>query len=135
MELSIEENSHEKYDTLFEDHFIRETKNFYNSKCSAWLQESLPEYLIKVEGMLQREQKLCEECFPAHTLAKLEKLFDTEMLIAHQKTLLEREIGGFSSLLADMRKDDLKRMYSLFVRIEHGLKPLANQVCACQLTE
>eukprot|EP00301_Raphidiophrys_heterophryoidea_P004822 c1206_g1_i1.p1 GENE.c1206_g1_i1~~c1206_g1_i1.p1 ORF type:complete len:780 (-),score=172.94 c1206_g1_i1:157-2244(-) len=123
-------NGNTKYEDGFEKGFLAESKTFYSARSVVWLQESLPEYLIKVENTFAREQKLAEECLPPSTLPKLEQALEKELLSTHRSTLLERETGGFSSLLTDMRKDDLRRMHILFSRIPDNLKPLASQFCS-----
>eukprot|EP00298_Acanthocystis_sp_HF-20_P027197 c5211_g1_i1.p1 GENE.c5211_g1_i1~~c5211_g1_i1.p1 ORF type:complete len:741 (+),score=221.74 c5211_g1_i1:107-2329(+) len=130
VDLGHEDTANEKYNVAFEDYFLVETKNYYSAKSVLWLQESLPEYLVKVESVLEREQKFAQECLPGSSLSKLERHLDVELLINHQKTLLERENGGFSTLLADVRTSDLKRMYKLFSRVPKGLEPLAEQFCS-----
>lgn len=130
LDIGSNTNGNTKYEDGFEKGFLSQSKDFYSSQSVGWLQESLPEYLIKVESTFFREQKLAEECLPPSTLPKLEQVLERELLSAHRSTLLERETGGFASLLTDMRKDDLRRMHLLFSRIPDNLKPLASQFCS-----
>eukprot|EP00300_Choanocystis_sp_HF-7_P004185 c13202_g1_i1.p1 GENE.c13202_g1_i1~~c13202_g1_i1.p1 ORF type:complete len:768 (+),score=175.66 c13202_g1_i1:61-2304(+) len=126
---SPDENTLAKYTEMLEGPFCKATQDFYANKSALWVQDSLPEYLIKVEGVLKREQALCDECFPGATSPKLNNILNQQVLTNTFSALIDRETGGFEALLTDMRKEDMRRLYSLYSRVQEHIKPLAKRFC------
>ena len=87
--------------------------------------DSCPEYMAKAEAALRSEEERVDAYLHASSRSRLMAGAEQALLASHAETLLNKEGSGVSSLLADGRRDDLARMYRLFVRVPRGLDPVA----------
>lgn len=111
----------------FECSYLDSTRDYYVIKLAEWIdQDSTPEYMIKVENVLNVEKKRCMDYLHPSTEEKVSKLIENEMIKSVIEALLEKEGSGCKVLLQNDKADDLKRMYSLFSRVgDDALKPMA----------
>lgn len=113
------------YKEDFEDAFITATREFYEVKSRAWLdQDSCPDYMEKAENcVLEEERRLSSYIHPSSKDLLMTAARD-ELLKAHQDELLNKK-SGIASLLEKEAKEDLARMYRLYESVQDGLKPVA----------
>ena len=117
----------EAYEQDFEAHLLTNTAAFYSRKASVWIDEdSCPDYLVKAEDCLKRENERVGHYLHASSESKLLKEVEKEVLAAYETQLLEKEHSGCAVLLRDDKTEDLARMFRLFKRIPAGLPPVAD---------
>lgn len=110
----------------FEMPFLAKTADFYRLESSKWVAEdSATVYMKKAEDRLNEEQLRAKGYLHQVSESTLIRCVEKEILMEHQKTLIEMENSGVVALLRDSKLDDLARMYRLFVRINKGLDPIA----------
>eukprot|EP00298_Acanthocystis_sp_HF-20_P013093 c20204_g1_i1.p1 GENE.c20204_g1_i1~~c20204_g1_i1.p1 ORF type:complete len:745 (+),score=218.02 c20204_g1_i1:55-2289(+) len=115
------------YSSTFEKQFLESSKAYFKARGEVWINESLPDFFIKVDQLLVKEMQFSGDHLPAVTLPKLEQCLLSEILEAHMQSIFERQTGGLQSLLTDRRVEDISRAYRLFGRMRDGLKPLSEQ--------
>ena len=105
------------------------TAAYYKAQCAKWIvSDSTPDYLIKAERALEEERIRVADYLNSESETKLLNTVETELLESVEMELLEKENSGCRFLLAHDKSEDLKRMFSLFSRIENGLEPMASIV-------
>ena len=87
--------------------------------------DSCPEYMAKAEAALRSEEGRVDAYLHASSRSRLMAGAEQALLARHADALLSKEGSGVAALLADGRRDDLARMYRLFVRVPRGLDPVA----------
>ena len=114
----------ERYEEDFEMFFLQETAFYYSRKASRWIQEdSCPEYMIKSEESVKKENERVAHYLHSDTEPKLVEIVQSHLLVLVAKQLLEKENSGCSALLGDGKMDNLSRMYRLYHAIPNGLQP------------
>jgi cullin 1 len=114
------------YELDFETPMLNVSASHYKRQAATWIEEeSCPNYLIKAEQCLNMEKQRVQHYLHASTEPKLLSRIETEILAAHETTLLAKENSGVSWLLNNDRKEDLARLFRLFSRIPNGLEPIA----------
>jgi cullin 1 len=114
----------EVYINDFESQFLEDTSAFYAREAQRWLQEDgLPDYLIKAEEHLKLEGDRVANYLHNSTEEKLLKVINKELLEVHQTQLMQKEATGLEALLRDDKKDELARLYRLYLRLPTGLLP------------
>ena len=109
------------FKTYFERKFIEQTRIYYSSEAQDFLaQNSVIEYLKKVEERLKEERDRVDRYLDTSTLDPLMKACD-DVLIA---SYLDRFRGEFDSMLENNQKDDLARMFNLCERVDGALEIL-----------
>lgn len=109
------------FKTYFEKKFIEQTRIYYSSEAQDFLaQNSVIEYLKKVEERLKEERDRVDRYLDTSTLDPLMKACD-DVLIANY---LDRFRGEFDSMLENNQKDDLARMFNLCERVDGALEVL-----------
>lgn len=108
------------YDIEFQKHFIRETREFYQVESEIYMtQNSVPEYLRKIEQRLLEEKERADSYIPKkYTRDLLMTTCEYELIGRYQDTLIDNKQSGCFHLFDAHRVDDLKRMYTLFQRID-----------------
>jgi cullin 1 len=81
--------------------------------------------MAKAEAALRSEEERVDAYLHASSRPRLMAAAEVALLASHAEALLGKEGSGVSSLLRDGRRDDLARMYRLFVRVPRGLDPVA----------
>ena len=125
-ELSEEGGSAGKiYTDYFEQRFLDETKHYYSVESTTFLQNNpVTEYLKKVEVRLNEEQERIQRYLHKSTGVKL--FTDChKVLIAEHIDLFQNE---FTNLLNHDQTEDMGRMYTLLLKIEHGVDRLAHEM-------
>jgi cullin 3 len=80
----------------------------------------------KVDRRLNEESARVLHYLSLTTENKLKSVVENELILTHCKSMLEIENSGFISMLKENKIDDLRRIYSLFLRIP---------ICVDQLRE
>ncbi|PKA66042.1 Cullin-4 [Apostasia shenzhenica] len=103
------------YAESFEKPFLECTSDFYASEGVNYMQQSdVPDYLKHVELRLHEEHERCMLYLDASTRKPLVATTEKQLLERHTLAILEK---GFTLLMEAKRVDDLKRLYSLFMRV------------------
>ena len=118
----------EAYVSDLEGPLLENTREYYTQKRTEWMNDSTPDYLVKVEHAINEERARVSEYLNSSSENKLLGVLDEEILAAVQSTLLEKESSGCNALLQNDKSEDLQRMFRLFQRLENGLQPMANIV-------
>ncbi|KAK9465105.1 Cullin [Lipomyces arxii] len=109
------------YKTYFEAPFIAATEEYYRKESKKFVAEnSLIDYIKMAEARLQSETSRVQLYLNQSTEKILNRTCDN-VLISDHADLIRDE---FQNLLDANRQDDLKRLYSLLLRIPAGLVPL-----------
>ncbi|KAM0944689.1 putative cullin [Dioscorea sansibarensis] len=112
------------YEEVFEEHIVGATKAYYSKKASLWITESsCPEFMVKVEECLEKEENMVRDCMSPATRQKLVSEVEHKLLVSHSTQLFEKEDSGLKKLLEDGKVNDLARMYRLYSRVHDGLQP------------
>jgi len=119
----------ESYTSDLETPFLAATREYYAQKREAWIAtDSTPAYLTKAETSYEAERNRVTDYLNPASESKLLEVFKEEILAKVSLELIQSESSGCSSLLADDKSDDLKRMFRLFSRIKNGTVPMAANV-------
>eukprot|EP01038_Epipyxis_sp_PR26KG_P011634 gene11634-15584_t len=110
----------------FENHLLDATRAYYARKAEVWiLEDSTPEYLVKVEKALEDEKHRVSSYLNPESEQKLLRAIEQENLEKKETELIEKEGSGCRVLLTNDMFVDLARMFRLFSRIPDGLVPIA----------
>eukprot|EP00591_Stephanopyxis_turris_P014134 CAMPEP_0195538440 /NCGR_PEP_ID=MMETSP0794_2-20130614/49526_1 /TAXON_ID=515487 /ORGANISM="Stephanopyxis turris, Strain CCMP 815" /LENGTH=753 /DNA_ID=CAMNT_0040672419 /DNA_START=59 /DNA_END=2320 /DNA_ORIENTATION=+ len=114
------------YTADLETPLLENTREYYAKKREEWIvTDSTPEYLIKAETALNAERVRVSDYLNLASEQKLLRVCEEEILEKVEMVLLEKENSGCKVLLANDKSEDLRRMFSLFSRLENGLQPMA----------
>ena len=114
------------YNNQFETPFLEDAATFYAKQSQYWLtSDSTPEYLIKTEKAIDTEVKRVERYMLSVTDPKVRKVCAETLLKTQETTLLTNENSGVQALLRQDQKDDLARLFRMFVQVDEGLPPIA----------
>ncbi|KAF2305428.1 hypothetical protein GH714_005201 [Hevea brasiliensis] len=103
------------YAESFERPFLDCTSEFYAAEGMKYMQQSdVPDYLKHVEMRLHEEHERCLLYLDASTRKPLIATAERQLLERHISAILDK---GFMMLMDGHRTEDLKRMYSLFLRV------------------
>ncbi|XP_055803011.1 cullin-4-like [Solanum dulcamara] len=104
------------YAESFEKPFVERTSEFYAAEGVKYMQQSdVPDYLKHVEVRLHEEHDRCLHYLDASTRKPLIATAERQLLERHISAILDK---GFMMLMDGKRIEDLRRMYSLFPRVE-----------------
>lgn len=105
---------------------LEATAEYYKRQCADWIAvDTTPEYLIKSERALEAERARVMDYLNSESEGKLLNTVEKELLESVEIDLLEKENSGCRFLLSNDRSEDLKRMFSLFSRLDKGLDPMS----------
>ena len=106
----------EIYEDRFENLFLERTASFYHEE-SARLRDQYPvaDFLVHVEKRLKEEKLRVAHYLDSRSSVALIGLCEKELIASHVSFLLEK---GFDTLVNEFRTEDLRRMYSLFARVD-----------------
>lgn len=114
------------YTNEFEIQFLDDTANFYGRTSAKWVEEeSFSDFMVKADICMVDEMERAAQYLNAQTRDRLLKVYEKEVLIAHQQKILGKENSGLIALLENNRFDDLRRLYRLYSRVPQGLQPIA----------
>ncbi|KAI5591920.1 hypothetical protein POPTR_004G132900v4 [Populus trichocarpa] len=103
------------YAESFERPFLECTSEFYAAEGMTYMQQSdVPDYLKHVESRLNEEQDRCKIYLDSSTKKPLIATAERQLLERHISAILDK---GFMMLMNGHRIEDLKRIYSLFLRV------------------
>ncbi|KAB5561161.1 hypothetical protein DKX38_006118 [Salix brachista] len=103
------------YAESFEIPFLECTSEFYAAEGMTYMQQSdVPDYLKHVESRLNEEQDRCKIYLDTSTKKPLIATAERQLLERHISAILDK---GFMMLMDGHRIEDLKRIYSLFLRV------------------
>ncbi|KAJ6936659.1 hypothetical protein NC652_011382 [Populus alba x Populus x berolinensis] len=103
------------YAESFERPFLECTSEFYAAEGMTYMQQSdVPDYLKHVESRLNEEQDRCKIYLDSSTKKPLIAAAERQLLERHTSAILDK---GFMMLMNGHRIEDLKRIYSLFIRV------------------
>lgn len=130
------------YKTSFEVAFLTQTKEFYTRESAALLLScDAPSFLQKVgfgppplsssptltwsyakqiSRRLEEEATRAQSYLPPSTEPLLIKLLENTLIRAPLSAILDHPASGLATLIADSRIEDLRRLYTLFGRVEAG---------------
>ncbi|XP_004233125.2 cullin-4 [Solanum lycopersicum] len=104
------------YAESFEKPFVERTSEFYAAEGVKYMQQSdVPDYLKHVELRLHEEHDRCLHYLDSSTRKPLISTTERQLLERHVAAILDK---GFMMLMDGKRIEDLRRMYSLFPRVE-----------------
>ena len=119
----------EAYTADLETPLLDSTRDYYVKKREGWIVvDSTPDYLIKAERALAQEKNRVADYLNNASETKLLRVCEEELLEKVEMQLLEKEGSGCRVLLANDKSEDLRRMFTLFSRLEKGLNPMADIV-------
>eukprot|EP00271_Cylindrocystis_brebissonii_P019086 TRINITY_DN5647_c0_g1_i1.p1 TRINITY_DN5647_c0_g1~~TRINITY_DN5647_c0_g1_i1.p1 ORF type:complete len:742 (+),score=137.63 TRINITY_DN5647_c0_g1_i1:468-2693(+) len=119
------------YQEDFEKPFLDAASDFYGIEAQQFLETSnCAEYLKKAEIRLNEEMERVSHYLDARSEGKIMGVVEKEMIGNHMQFLVERENSGLVSMLQNDSYEDIFRMYSLFKRINGGLKILLDVMSA-----
>lgn len=92
----------EYYEADFEARLLEQTGLHCRQQAASWFAEdSCPEYLLKAEAVLTKEEERVDKYLHASTKPKLLGVVETELLARYEKQLIEKEASGCAALLRD----------------------------------
>uniref|UniRef100_A0AC35TN55 CULLIN_2 domain-containing protein n=1 Tax=Rhabditophanes sp. KR3021 TaxID=114890 RepID=A0AC35TN55_9BILA len=98
------------YKQQFEIEFLSQTKAWYERLSAQVLEVAdVPEYLMKAEGWMTAEIDRCDRLMDKSTLDPLQLCLNQSLITDH----LDIFRAQFEGLLANDKKDDLRRLYTL----------------------
>ena len=104
--------------------FLEATEKYYKIESETFLAEnSIPDYLKKVEEWSREEEDRVERYLNTNTREPLTSKCEHVLIREHSKLLHE----SFRGLLDNERDEDLQRMYEILARIPDGLDPPRNK--------
>lgn len=118
------------YENEFEAPFLSATRTFYREESLLFIsQNTCPDYVRKVEGRLSEEAKRVVNYLSKTTEAKLKKIVESELIMAHAHTLVDMEYSGCESMFRDKRMQDLAGLFKLFSRVPTCLESIRQSMC------
>ncbi|KAG0150085.1 hypothetical protein CROQUDRAFT_652767 [Cronartium quercuum f. sp. fusiforme G11] len=118
------------YASDFEPLFLAESRAFYRNESNRLLNDcDASEYLKKVERRLVEEEMRSQAYLHVPTEQALSSILDEELLQKHISGILHHPSGGLTMMIEHDAKDDLRRLYTLLMRLEEtGLNSLKDGV-------
>ena len=117
------EKNLQEYDEMFEKTFIEKTREYYTVKCNEWLQSlNCPEYINMATEKLEMEEQIAEEHMDQKTKAKVKNTLNDVIVEDHAQAVINKEGTGCKEMLKNKKLDELRKMYSLFSRVDTTLK-------------
>lgn len=109
------------YDVQFEEHFLRESAEYYRAAGQKFLNEnSASVFVRKVNECLIEEKERADRYLDNITGAKILQVLQDELIIKHMHTVVEMENSGLIFMLNNDRIEDLKLLYDLLKRVPKG---------------
>lgn len=113
------------YTQEWETPFLEATAEFYRRTSAKWAEEdSFPEFMVKADAGFAEEQERAAQYLNAQTQDRLLRVYEKEVLVLHQASMLAKENSGLVALLENSKYDDLQRLFRLYNRVTQGLLPI-----------
>ncbi|CAM6081663.1 unnamed protein product [Calypogeia fissa] len=112
------------YEHEIELPMLTDAAAYYSRKAALWIEDhSFPNYMLKVDECLQRENERARNYMHVGSVSKLLEKVQHELLVCYEDKLLENK--QCCALLRDNKFEDLSQMYKLFCNIPNGLQAIA----------
>lgn len=109
------------YKYVFEPAFLATSAAFYKNEADRLLETSdAKSYLRHVERRLIEEEGRVAVFLAPTTDQPLRAILERDLLAGHLQTILDMPGSGLASMLESDLKDDLKRVYKLFWRVQNA---------------
>ncbi|CAH7690496.1 cullin-4A [Phakopsora pachyrhizi] len=109
------------YKTDFEPVFLSQSREFYREEANRLLSScDASQYLRKVEKRLIEEDIRSQAYLHESTGTRLRCMLNEVLLESQAKSILNHTSCGLSELIQNDSKEDLKRLYRLFCRIQQS---------------
>jgi cullin 1 len=113
------------YTDEWEKPFLDDTAEFYKRASARWAEEdSFPDFMRKADKHICDERERAEQYLNHQTKERLQRVCEKQLLVEHQKRLLEKENSGLVALLENNKTEDLKLLFKLYNRVQNGLVPV-----------
>lgn len=126
------------YKRILEPPILRESESFYKAEGEHLLETcDAPEYLrrvrmthnlcshiahfVQVEERFYAEESRTHHYLSSQTYGILRKILEDHLLTAHLTTILSMPNSGLDVMIDTDKKEDLSRLYRLFVMVPNGL--------------
>lgn len=120
-ELGADGNGKSVYDNVFEEAFLKRTRQFYAREAKLFLAETTcSDYLRKAHRRIQEERTRVDAYLEAQTEEKVRKVAEEELISKYMTRLVNMENSGLIWMLRNDRIQDLRLMYTLFKDIDKG---------------
>ncbi|XP_004294382.1 PREDICTED: cullin-1-like [Fragaria vesca subsp. vesca] len=115
------------YEADFEEGMVEHSGEYYSRKAASWiLEDTCPEYMVKVEECLRRERERACQYFHSSSEQKLVERVHHELLVVHARQLFDKEDSGCRALIRGDKVEDLSRMFRLYHKVPKGLEPVGD---------
>lgn len=113
------------YNEDFERPFLTQSAAFYKMESQKFLAEnSASVYIKKVEARIQEEGERAKLYLDRSTEQRIIEVVEVELIKKHMRTIVEMENSGVVYMLKNTKVEDLACMYTLFSRVDEGLKTI-----------
>ncbi|OII72142.1 cullin 1 [Cryptosporidium ubiquitum] len=117
----------EIYENNIEKVVINHLSSHYGSLASKWVRhDNLLEYLSRVDGIINFENKLCEMCLIGSTWKKIKKSL-TQILLADEMEVILSNSNSIKNMFVNNEFEQLKLLFRLFSTTHHGIQALNMQ--------
>jgi len=121
------------YRSDFELAYVRATAKYLQSEAASRLaSDGGGPYLLYAESRLVEEAARVKQCLDSSSEPTIRAVCEKELIATHMRTLIELPDSGLVAMLKLKKTEDLRRMYSLFGRVQDG-HSLMRQVLSTHL--
>ena len=125
MRLGIETRT--VYEEDFENHFLVQSSEFYQTESQAFLAEnSASVYIRKVEQRIMEEAERAIHYLDESTEPRIVEVVEEQLIKQHMRTIVDMENSGVVFMLKHDKVDDLGCMYKLLKRVQDGHRTMAD---------
>ncbi|RGP80392.1 cullin 3 [Fusarium longipes] len=118
-ETEDEKESDKLYTTIFEPHFLENSRAYYAAECEKLLRESdAGAWLRHTETRLNEEIDRCGTTIELETLPKVTSAIDQELIIKHLGEFLALEGSGLKWMIDNDKIEELSILYKLISRVD-----------------
>lgn len=120
LEMAEKSKISEIYENNIEKVIINHLNSHYVSLASEWAShDTLLEYLSRVDGIINFENKLCEMCLIGSTWKKIKKTL-TQILIEDEMKVILSNSNSIKKMFVNNEFEQLKLLFKLFSTVHHG---------------
>ncbi|XP_059609467.1 cullin-3 [Phlebotomus argentipes] len=122
-------NSHWVYEEHFERPFLAQSAAFYKMESQKFISEnSASVYIKRVETRITEEAERAKLYLDKQTESRIITVVEDELIKKHMRSIVEMENSGVVYMLKNRKVEDLACMYTLFSRVDDGLKTIVDCV-------
>ena len=124
-----EEEEDKLYLTMFEPQYLAATQAFYRAECERLLRggDALV-WLNRTNNRLREERDRCGHSISQETIAKVQRVVEKELVVAHLKDFLDMETSGLQRMIDQDSDDDLRTLYELVYKIPESQSVLLGAI-------